>query len=235
MHDFNINKYKNEKFLSSINKNMKKLFLSSLCFMVSLTTVAQTWNFGFGGGYLHNHFSMKHYKSTGNSGFKVEAVADYKLSSGFVFSSGLGFSQKGGTIEGYKIGGANDVRKVEAFPMNYLTVPLVAGYNVQLGKFSILPQIGVYAGIGVGGKGHVEGNDGWGKHYRERMNLFNAPQVTPYCQFNRYDYGATVAVNIDYSMFRLKAYYEHSLHEMNSLWGDPRHRSVGVSVLFMLK
>ena len=38
---------------------MKKLFLSSLCFMVSLTTVAQTWNFGFGGGYLHNHFSMK--------------------------------------------------------------------------------------------------------------------------------------------------------------------------------
>ena len=119
--------------------------------------------------------------------------------------------------------------------MNYLTVPLVAGYNVQLGKFSILPQIGVYAGIGVGGKGHVEGNDGWGKHYRERMNLFNAPQVTPYCHFNRYDYGATVAVNIDYSMFRLKAYYEHSLHEMNSLWGDPRHRSVGVSVLFMLK
>lgn len=214
---------------------MKKLFLSSLCFIASLTTVAQTWNFGFGGGYLHNHFSMKHYKSTGNSGFKVEAVADYKLSSGFVFSSGLGFSQKGGTIEGHKIGGANDVRKVEAFPMNYLTVPLVAGYNVQLGKFSILPQIGVYAGIGVGGKGHVEGNDGWGKHYRERMNLFNTPEVTPYCQFNRYDYGATVAVNIDYSMFRLKAYYEHSLHEMNSLWGDPRHHSVGVSVLFMLK
>ena len=29
--------------------------------MVSLTTVAQTWNFGFGGGYLHNHFSMKRY------------------------------------------------------------------------------------------------------------------------------------------------------------------------------
>ena len=62
---------------------MKKLFLSSLCFIVSLTTVAQTWNFGFGGGYLHNHFSMKRYKSTGNSGFKVEAVADYKLSSLF--------------------------------------------------------------------------------------------------------------------------------------------------------
>lgn len=212
----------------------KTLLTAVMLLISSLSAPAQKWNIGYGGGYLYNRFSVNDYRSSPHHGFKMEAVVDYAFSPTLTFSSGLGFSQKGGTIKGEKIGGVNHVTKVEAYPMSYLSLPLLAGYRLKIGKFTLLPQAGFYFGVGVGGKGQVEGRKATGEAYREKMNLFNAPDVTPHSHFNCFDFGTTVALNLTFEQYRLKAYYEHSLHEMNSLWGDPRHRSVGLSFMLLL-
>lgn len=227
---------------------MKKIFLGSIFALLCFTLNAQQWNVGVGVGYIYNNFAMAKYKATGHHAFKAEAIFDYTLRSscgqcscsGFVLSSGLGFSEKGGTITGDDIGYASNIRKVKASPMYYLTIPFSVGYKFEVGKVAILPQIGVYAGIGVGGKGYVEGY-AYPKNepFRDEIVLFNAPEEgSPhgyYSHFNCFEYGATMAVNFTYDRFRLKAYYEHSLHEMNGSWGDPRHRSFGLSFIVMLK
>lgn len=217
---------------------MKKLFFSSIFAMLCLAINAQDLNIGVGGGYLYNKFSLNRYEGYGYEGFKVEMVGDYTLPSGYVFSSGLAYSEKGGTITGYKIGDANHINQVEAYPMRYITAPFLAGYRFQLGKLSVMPQVGLYAGIGIGSKGYLEGyryQVGGDVPFRERVSLFSNPKVSYYSAFNRFDGGLMASVNLTFDRIRLKGYYEQSLHQMHGLWGDPRHRSIGLSLIVMWK
>lgn len=218
---------------------MKRFFLAGILAVLSSALNAQDWNVGFGGGYIHNTFSMQEHNAKGYSSFSVGAVFDYKFPSNVVLSSGLSFSQKGGTITGTDLDVVFHARKVEAYPMNYLTMPFMVGYDFKVGKFSILPQLGFYAGIGLWSKGYVEYPTNTGEIYRERFNLFNAPSFGTTAgttnSFNCFDYGSIASISVTYDRFRLKAYYEYSLHELMGNWGDPRHRSFGLSFIVMLK
>ena len=58
--------------------------------------------------------------------------------------------------------------------MNYLHIPLMAGYKFDLGKnFSIKPEVGGYFAVGINGDSFVKGVDNFDQPYEARVNTFS--------------------------------------------------------------
>src|SRR3712207_4444969 len=139
----------------------KSLFLSLSLAVTALSASAQDWNVGFGGGYLHNHFSTEKsdVKTKDKAGFRVEGVFDYELPSHLTLSSGIAFSQKGSEMTFPQSDAYEHLRRADVRSMYYLSLPVTVGYSFHWGKVTLLPQAGLYAAIGVGGKAEVDGTD----------------------------------------------------------------------------
>ena len=102
-----------------------------------LSSMAQKWNFGVEAGYVNNTLAVEEYESTARNGFKFGVNAEYTLSNNVSFESGLSYIRKGATTSGDNMWSSR-ISSIKFAEMNYLQIPLMAGYKFDLGKhFSI--------------------------------------------------------------------------------------------------
>lgn len=126
----------------------KRILFISLSAFAFLQGYSQQWNFGVEAGYTRNNFHTDLHNSAKN-GFKVGALVQYSFPCSIELESGLAYERKGGMLDGMQNIHAT-ISRIEANQMDYLQIPLLAGYRINLGKsFSILPQAGGYINTGI--------------------------------------------------------------------------------------
>lgn len=214
----------------------KRILFISLSAFAFLQGYSQQWNFGVEAGYTRNNFHTDLHYSAKN-GFKVGALVQYSFPCSIELESGLAYERKGGVLDGMQNIHAT-ISRIEANQMDYLQIPLLAGYRINLGKsFSILPQAGGYINTGIRGSGFISGTDFYGQPYTSATDIFKAYSSSSYSYrpFNRTDAGLAFALNLQYQHVRLKASYELGLSNVHSIYGTPRNRTFGLSVAYMLK
>lgn len=202
-----------------------------------LSSMAQKWNFGVEAGYVNNTLAVEEYESTARNGFKFGVNAEYTLSNNVSFESGLSYIRKGATTSGDNMWSSR-ISSIKFAEMNYLQIPLMAGYKFDLGKhFSIKPEVGGYFAVGINGDSFVTGVDNYNQPYVGRVNTFSHTEsrqgVAPFRPCNRVDGGLAFALNLNYSHFTLKAEYDLGLATA-TYYGNGKQRTLSVSLAYWL-
>lgn len=202
-----------------------------------LSSMAQKWNFGVEAGYINNTLAVKEYKSSSRNGFKVGANAEFTLRNYISFEAGLAYIRKGAKITGDKIG-YTDINSIKFAEMNYLQIPLMAGYEFNLGNhFSIKPEVGAYFAVGINGDSFVTGTDNFNQPYEARVRTFSHTEstngVAPYRPCARVDGGLAFALNLNYRHFTLKAEYDLGL-ATTTFYGSGKQRTLSVSLAYWI-
>ncbi|MDE6534874.1 MAG: PorT family protein [Muribaculaceae bacterium] len=202
-----------------------------------LSGMAQKWNFGVEAGYVNSTLALKDYDASARSGFKVGANAEFTLRNHISFESGLAYIRKGAEIKGDKIGHTS-ISSIKFAEMNYLQIPLMAGYKFNLAKdFSIKPEVGGYFAVGLNGHSFVTGLDSFNQPYEARVSTFSHTFITdgiaPYRPCDRADGGLAFALNLNYRHFTLKAEYDLGLATA-TYYGNGKQRTLSVSLAYWL-
>ena len=130
------------------------------------------------------------------------------------------------------------ISSIKFAEMNYLQIPLMAGYKFDLGKyFSIKPEVGGYFAVGLSGHSFVTGLDSFNQPYEARVNTFSHSDsyngVAPFRPCNRADGGLSFALNLNYRHFTLKAEYDLGLATA-TYYGNGKQRTLSVSLAYWL-
>ena len=202
-----------------------------------LSSMAQKWNFGVEAGYVNNTLAVEEYESTARNGFKFGVNAEYTLSNNVSFESGLSYIRKGATTSGDNMWSSR-ISSIKFAEMNYLQIPLMAGYKFDLGKhFSVKPEVGGYFAVGINGDSFVTGVDNYNQPYEARVNTFSHTEsregVAPFRPCNRADGGLAFAINLNYRHFTLKAEYDLGLATA-TYYGNGKQRTLSVSLAYWL-
>ena len=198
---------------------------------------AQGWNFGVEAGYVNNTLAVEEYESTARNGFKFGVNAEYTLSNNVSFESGLSYIRKGATTSGDNMWSSR-ISSIKFAEMNYLQIPLMAGYKFDLGKhFSIKPEVGGYFAVGINGDSFVTGVDNYNQPYEARVNTFSHTEsregIAHFRPCNRADGGLAFALNLNYRHFTLKAEYDLGLATA-TYYGNGKQRTLSVSLAYWL-
>lgn len=198
---------------------------------------AQVWNFGVEAGYVANTLAVEEYESAARNGFKFGVNAEYTLGDHISFESGLAYIRKGATTSGDNMWNSR-VSSIKFAEMNYLQIPLMAGYKFDLGKhFSIKPEVGGYFAVGINGDSFITGVDNYNQPYEARVNTFSHTEsregVAPFRPCNRADGGVAFALNLNYRHFTLKAEYDLGLATA-TYYGNGKQRTLSVSLAYWL-
>lgn len=198
---------------------------------------AQAWNYGVEAGYVNNTLAVEEYESTARNGFKFGVNAEYTLANHISFESGLAYIRKGATTSGDNMWSSR-ISSIKFAEMNYLQIPLMAGYKFDLGKhFSIKPEVGGYFAVGINGDSFVTGVDNYNQPYEARVNTFSHTDsmngVAPFRPCNRADGGLAFALNLNYRHFTLKAEYDLGLATA-TYYGNGKQRTLSVSLAYWL-
>ncbi len=205
--------------------------------MMPVNAFAQKWNFGIEAGYVNNTLAVEEYESTARNGFKFGANAEFTLSNDISFESGLDYIRKGATTSGDNML-SKRISSIKFAEMNYLQIPLMAGYKDNLGSgFSIKPELGGYFAVGINGDSFVTGLDNFDQPYEARVNTFSINEsrngVAPFRPCNRVDGGLAFALNVNYRHFTLKAEYDLGL-ATTTYYGNGKQRTLSVSLSYWL-
>ena len=219
---------------------MKKLVVLALAAASIVPVQAQKWNFGVEAGYVHNTLAVEEFTATARSGFKAGAIAEFTLDKNVAFEAGLAFIRKCATISLADIGyGYASIYSIKFAEMNYLQIPLMVGYNFNLGKnFSIKPEVGGYYAVGVSGHALVSGTTTLGFPYEGRVETFSgsdivSPETPPYRPSHRNDGGLAFALNVNYRHFGVKAEYDLGL-ATTTFNGNGKQRTLSVSLVYRI-
>lgn len=203
----------------------RKLMLLSALLIVFMTVVnAQSIKFGVKGGLnissLGDYEHVIGYEDSeleNKAGLYTGVFTQIYFISGFGIETGLFYSMLGGQdkendyLEQYKI---------TANP-SYLQIPVTAIYKFNLpAGFSIYPSVGVYAGYGLSGKMKIHGRIGNGDISSESHYFDSFAR--------KFDFGATIGVNIGYKHFVLGTAYDRGLIRVNKEkipYGDNAYNS----------
>ncbi len=211
--------------------------LLAMLFMAPVSVFAQKWNFGVEAGYVNNTLAVEEYESNARNGFKFGANAEFTLINHISFESGLAYIRKGATTSGNNMGYVR-ISSIKFAEMNYLQIPLMAGYKFDLGRnFSIKPQVGGYFAVGITGDSFVTGVDNFDQPYEARVSTFSHTTslngVAPYRPSNRTDGGLSFALNLNYRHFTIKAEYDLGLATA-TYYGNGKQRTFSVSLAYWL-
>ena len=207
--------------------------LSAVVMVLPISVEAQIWNFGAEAGYVSNTLAVSEYESSARSGFRVGADAVLTLPGRVVFESGVAYVRKGAATCGKNMFGSA-VSSVKFAEMNYLQIPLMAGYSLALGRgFSLRPMAGGYFAVGAGGHSFVTGTDAFGQPFTARVSTFGGADGIPYRPCNRVDAGLSIAFSAAYRHISLKAGYDLGLAN-TSYYGNGKQRTVSLSVIYYI-
>ena len=122
--------------------------------------------------------------SAGRTGFHISVSDQIRLFSRLplYLETGVNFSSRGGKIQIEEYGsGADPVYEDVSLRPMYLQVPLLVNYHFNIrDKFTIQPFLGVYYGVGIGGKI---------KSGKDKIDMFG-----DYSSFMRSDFGVRMGV-----------------------------------------
>ena len=217
---------------------MKKGLLSTLIFIIALTmampVMAQNYHNGrperpsYNGGYnnrtldgneiyyglrlglgfgtVNNSGADEYDGPSSRTGLNVGAVVGFQLSPSapVYLESGLFYTEKGGR---------NDKQQEIDFNLNYLELPILVKYCVDIdGEFSLQPFAGGYLAYGVGGKI---------KRHTDRTieSAFSSDQ------FKRFDGGLRFGCGIEYQMLYADLAYELGLANIGRDAFEKTHNS----------
>ena len=217
---------------------MKKAILLFASISSAIFLNAQNFNWGVRAGLNVSSLGDYELSMTQNQdselGSKVGPYAgifgQFKLYKNLGLETGLFYSQLGGKdkendydngyLEQYKIEGNS----------SYLQLPVTLHYKFNIIKsLSIYPSLGVYAGYGLAGKIKTLENIG-GVNVDSSEDYFK--------DFNRFDFGAAMGLNVEYRKFILGFHYDRGFTRVNEeevIFGDNAYNSnfrVALSYMF---
>jgi len=216
---------------------MKKLillltFISSSCILLN----AQQFNWGVRGGlnvsslgdYEHTIAQYEDSELESKPGFYAGLFAQFPISGSLGIETGLFYSQLGGKD---KENDRNEQYKVEANP-SYLQLPAAVFYKFNVtDEFKLYPSLGVYAGYGLSGKLETQGTIA-GQGIDSKIDYFDGFG-------NKFDFGTTVGMNIQYCKFVLGAHYDRGFTKVNKekiVYSDNAYNSnFRLSLSYLLK
>ncbi len=218
-------------------KHLLFKIMVTLLIMVPVSSFAQKWNFGIEAGYVNNTLAVEEYKSTARNGFKFGANAEFTLSNHISFESGVAYIRKGATTSGDNMR-SQRISSIKFAEMNYLQIPLMIGYKVNLGSgFSIKPEVGGYFAVGLNGHSFISGINNYNQPYEARVETFSHNYanngVAPYRPSKRADGGLAFALNVNYRHFTLKAEYDLGL-ATTTYYGNGKQRTFSISIGYWL-
>ncbi len=214
-------------------KHLLFKIMVTLLIMAPVSSFAQKWNFGIEAGYVNNTLAVEEYKSTARNGFKFGANAEFTLSNHISFESGVAYIRKGATTSGDNMR-SQRISSIKFAEMNYLQIPLMIGYKVNLGSgFSIKPEVGGYFAVGLNGHSFISGINNYNQPYEARVETFSHNYanngVAPYRPSKRADGGLAFALNVNYRHFTLKAEYDLGL-ATTTYYGNGKQLTVSISI-----
>ena len=179
-------------------RKSKKLLTTALFICLSWMSVnAQDLSFGINAGINDNTPRGNVMSHEARYGFNVGVFGELelpKLAPGLYTTAGLSFKQKGFINWG-------DGRGM----LNYLELPIHAGYKFNLGKHTrLLFEVGPYLAYGLGGKSAV-GREMFSDYY-----------------FKRFDVGMDAVIGLEFNKHvQLKLSYQHGLRQLqHDKYGD---------------
>lgn len=213
---------------------MKTKIVLSLCFFTCFlqTAFGQCWSFGLEAGYIRSMFKSSELESSAKNGFKISGLAGYCFKNNLFLETGIAFQQKDGGLKREDID-FQCIQSVKLGKMNYLGIPLLAGYKAWIGKsLYILPQAGAYMNVGIGGSGTMTGVDRFGQPYEAGIDIFSAPTISIYSPFERIDAGMLFALSLQCRRFGLKLAYELGMNSVHGFFGSFRNRTWSTLLIY---
>lgn len=224
---------------------MKQLFSIILLFSsISITVHAQELSYDIEVGMAVGK-QIPRYDATSSWGIGIRAGGNvhYTLPCGIVFSSGLFFEQKRTELEG-ETGYSPDINTgwdrmwTKVHRLNYLQLPLLAGYDIDCGgEVSICPQIGFFVDYGIGGKQTIYDFttlDAPEHPFENTRDYTNNPfKVEEVSTYSRWDMGLMLALRISYHKIGIKVGYEKGFIRTGGIY-DPRTRTWNIGMTYML-
>jgi len=204
---------------------MKKSVLISALVFFGMLAQAQEFNFGIRGGL--NISSLGDYEQIVGQyedseledklGLYAGLFFQYTFANNFGIESGLFYAMLGGKE---KENDYYEAYKVTANPA-YLQLPVSVFYKINLpSDFKIYPALGIYAGYGLGGHLKTEGSIG-GEDIGSKVKYFDDFA-------EKFDFGGTVGLNVQYKKFILGFHYDHGFIRVNKekiAYGDNAYNS----------
>lgn len=224
---------------------MKQLFSIILLFSsISITVHAQELSYDIEAGMAVGK-QIPRYDATSSWGIGIRAGGNvhYTLPCGIVFSSGLFFEQKRTELEG-ETGYSPDINTgwdrmwTKVHRLNYLQLPLLAGYDIDCGgDVSICPQVGFFVNYGIGGKQTIYDFttlDAPEYPFENTRDYTNNPfKVEEVSTYSRWDMGLMLALRISYRKVGIKVSYEKGFINTGGVY-DSRTRTWNIGMSYML-
>lgn len=194
-------------------RKSKRLLSTALFVCLSYVSVcAQDLSFGINAGVNDNTPRGNVMSHKARYGFNVGVFGELelpKLAPGLYTTAGLSFKQKGFVNWG-------DGRGM----LNYLELPIHAGYKFNLGKNTkLLLEAGPYLAYGLGGKDAVG---------RKMFSVY---------YFKRFDVGADAVIGLEFNKhIQLKLSYQHGLRQLqHDKYGDLNYYNRGFNLSIAYK
>lgn len=162
--------------------------------------------------------------------FQGGVVVDVSISPHFSIQPSFLYSAKGYSVDfgefdqNGKPTGKQDQLKLK---VNYVEIPFLALYKTELGKgFRFFAGVGPYLGIGIDGKATSNA-----KNYEDQPISFNKEGLRA-LNYERFDYGLSAAVGLEYRNFMLGLNYNSGLR--NVLISTKSHnRTLGLTAGYL--
>jgi hypothetical protein len=190
-----------------------------------LIVSAQEFKVGVKAGFNASNFSgledpkEEGVKYTNNykPGFHIGVAAQYLFTSQLGIETGLYYSQIGAKEEQSVSGGGLFFKYTETSNPSYLQLPISLLYKFELGTdLYLYPSAGIYLGYGLGGKAKYKLDTNIPLYDLEldfaegEADFFGENSLA-----NRFDFGATFGLNLQYSNYVFGLGYDLGLTKIN--------------------
>lgn len=176
---------------------MKRLLVVLFVTLIPLLSIAQ-WKVGLEAGTSFNYLSSSevHVSDYARIGLKAGAIVSYSTKYRLYLESGLNFSShKGAILSNFK-NQYKTLRSVDS-KLHYIQLPLFAGYEIRISdQWSIIPKVGIWVAVGVGGHSMVTGTEPEGTSYQVRVLPFERDSYT--LSGEKYDIGRIFSSGLGY-------------------------------------
>ncbi len=199
-------------------KNLKRIFIACVLVGLSMGANAQL-TYGIKAGF--NASTVTGFKDltdddmdvTYRPGFHVGVAAQYMFAPQMGIETGLYYSTLGVNSKTEENGNKFEM----SFSPSYLQLPIAFIYKIGVGQdLSFYPSLGLYMGYGIGGKfkSEISGQD-VPEGIKDMLN-FEYDFFGDNVKTNRFDLGATVGLNLQYSNYTIGLGYDYGFMNINS-------------------
>lgn len=192
---------------------MKKVYLVFLLSVIYLNLSAQ-FKLGMEAGLNIADLKAADYS---RNGAVVGITGEYAFQGKWLLQSGFLFSMKGANAVKNYSNLQKDSEKLD-IALYYLELPIMVGYHIPLAnEISLVPKVGGYLAVGVGGQVSQTTDVGPGF----LINEWNPFKDSTNGAFDRKDAGLRFGLTTHIYKFNISIYYDLGLYGINSMLNVP--------------